>query len=250
MQPLEIRDFLDPVELRSEPLEGGGRRLIASGVAIRYGALSRNLGGFVERFSPGAATEVLEQRNINAFHEHPDPTPGRGYQGYSRLLGSTEAGTLELRDASDALRYSINLPDTSAGRDAAVLLERRDIRGASVGFLSDKPTDRWTKGSDGLALRTVTKIKVLDHLALTCSAAYPSSTSELSLRSFAEQHDLDLRAVMEAAEARELGDLIESLEQPAGDDDGTPRDEGGRFKKNDDEGKPPVFKRHITALYL
>jgi len=240
---LEIRDFTDPVELRSEPIEGGGRRLIASGVAIRYGALSKNLGGYVERFAPGSATEQLEHRNINAFHEHPDPTPGRGFQGFSRLLGSTDAGTLELRDAGDALRYSINLPDTSAGRDAAVLLERRDIRGASIGFLSDKKADRWTKGSDGLALRTVNRIAVLDHIALTCSPAYASSTSELALRSLAEQGGLELRAVMEAAEARELGDLVASLEHR--------EDDGEEHQRHDDGTPPPApFRRKIAALYL
>lgn len=245
---LETFSFTDPVELRSEPREGGKPRLIASGVAIRYGALSKNLGGYVERFAPGSATDQLEHRNINAFHEHPDPTPGRGYQGMSRLLGCTEAGTLTLSDTAAELRYAIDLPDTSAGRDAAVLLERRDIRGASVGFLSHKPSDKWTKGSDGLALRTVNKIAVLDHLALTCSAAYAASTSELSLRSFAEQSGLELRAVMEAAEARELGDLVASIEQRDDNDDGEqPRNDDGTFR----EPPPPApFRRHITALYL
>lgn len=212
MSDLEIRNFVEPVEFRSE-----GGQITAVGTAIRYGALSKNMGGWVERIMPGAATKALEERNVTAFHEHVDRT---------KLLGTTGAGTMRLFNDDTELRYEIDLPDTTAGRDAAVLLERRDLNGASYGFLSNKPTDKWTRGKDGLALRSVHEFRVFDHVALTCAPAYPSSTSEIALRSLADATGLEMRSLLDAAEHRELANLIDpaSREEPADDDptDDTP----------------------------
>jgi hypothetical protein len=200
MPDVEIRTFTDPVECRAE--DG---KVTATGTAIRYGALSKNMGGVVERIMPGAADNVLEGRNIVAYHEHNDRT---------KLLGSTGSGTLRLFNSPTELRYEIDLPDTTAGRDVAVLLERRDIAGASYGFLSNKAADKWSRHTDGLALRSVHEFKLFDHVALTCAPAYPSSSAELSmtLRSLADATGSDMAVLLDAAEHRELANLIDSAE--------------------------------------
>jgi uncharacterized protein len=210
MSDIEIRSLVEPIEFRSD--EG---RMVATGTAIRYGALSKNMGGFVERVMPGAAVKALENRNVAAFHEHVDRT---------KLLGTTEAGTLRLVDSPTELRYEIDLPDTTAGRDAAVLLERRDLRGASYGFRSNRATDQWTRAKDGLALRSIVEFNVFDHIALTVAPAFSSSTSELALRSLADATGLELRSILDAAEHRELANLIdpehrEEIQPPRPTDD-------------------------------
>jgi HK97 family phage prohead protease len=226
---LEVRSFVEPVEFRSE-----GGKITAHGTAIRYGALSRKFaGGIVERVMPGAPVKALEHRNINAYHEHPHP----GVGGYDKLLGTTDAGTMRLRNDDVELRYEIDLPDTTAGRDAAVLLERGDLRGASYGFLSKPGTDRWTRGKDGLALRSVHEMSVFDHIVLTCNPAYPSSTAELALRSLADASGLEMASLLDAAEHRALADLIDSVDDR--DDTGT----------DDDVVEIPI-RRRIASLYL
>ncbi len=195
---IEIRAFVEPVEFRSE-----GDRIVATGTAIRYGALSKNLGGWVERIMPGAATKALENRNVTVFHEHRDRT---------KLLGTTASGTLRLFNTSEELRYEVDLPDTTVGRDVAVLLERRDLQGASYGFQSNRDADKWTRGKDNLMLRSVHEMTVFDHVALTCAPAYESSSSALALRSLADATGLELPALMDAAEHRGLNELVDSIE--------------------------------------
>ena len=50
MTVYERRTFVEPVEFRGE-----GTHIVAEGVAIRYGALSKDMGGWQERVMPGAA---------------------------------------------------------------------------------------------------------------------------------------------------------------------------------------------------
>ena len=114
---IELRPFPDPVEVRS--VEG---RTVLTGVAIRYGARSRDLGGFRERIMPGAVTEAMQKGDVHAFEEHRS----------ERYLGRTGNGTLRLIDTPTELRYEVDLPDTSVGREVAQLAERRDYAGLVV----------------------------------------------------------------------------------------------------------------------
>src|SRR3954452_13784671 len=111
MSTFETRSLLEPPEFRSE-----GTKLTASGVAMRYGAKSKPIKGqFREVFSPGAFTKTLQEQDIQSHNEHLGP-----------YLARTGNGTLRLTDSRSELAYEIDLPDTSAGRDAAHLLERGD----------------------------------------------------------------------------------------------------------------------------
>ena len=61
------------------------------------------------------------------------------------LLGRTCSGTLRLSEDGTGLRYEIDLPDTTVGRDVAALLERGDL----TGFLVRVPHHRRRVGRDG-----------------------------------------------------------------------------------------------------
>jgi HK97 family phage prohead protease len=245
---LEQRDLAEPVEFRAV---GNGKRMVAAGVAVRYGAPSKPIkvagrGAFRERIMPGAARNALEERGgqLYACHEH----------DRRMLLGTRESGTLRVEDDATELRYEIDLPDTSYGRDLAVSLERGDIRGSSFGFLSLRSAEKWTVGDDGLALRSVGTFALLDHISTTCIPGYPgASTAELALRSLADQRGVEVRAVVDAAVGGTLADIV-----GAGTETVTLTD------PNQDEEKPPaggdiddgretltvVRRAPITALYL
>lgn len=202
----EFRSLVEPVEFRSA--EGG--RIVASGIAMRYGAKSKPLmhqsrGVFREEFAPAAFAKTIQESDVRSHNEHTGP-----------YLARSGNGSLRLADDRSMLAYEIDLPDTTAGRDAAVLLERDDIKGSSIGFRSLQKKDVWSVDEDGMALRTVTEARLF-RVDLTTSPAYDDSTAEMALRSLAETHALDLADVLAAADAGELRSLIEETPE---DDDG------------------------------
>lgn len=194
---IEHRSLVEPVEFRSD-----GGRIVASGVAMRYGARSKPIRGqFREVFQPGAFAKTLADKvDVRAHNEHGGP-----------YLGRTANSTLRLVDGRSELGYELDLPDTAAGRDAATLLERRDIQGSSIGFIAPATAVKWSVDTDGMAMRSVetARLFVVD---LTVAPAYDDSTASLALRSLADEKHMELRSVLEAAERGELPTLIASLE--------------------------------------
>jgi HK97 family phage prohead protease len=80
---------------------------------------------FTETIRAGAfAKSLASGADILALVDH-DP---------SRLLGRTSSGTLRLSEDSRGLAFSLDLPDTQAGRDVLALAERGDLGGMSFGF--------------------------------------------------------------------------------------------------------------------
>jgi HK97 family phage prohead protease len=203
----EFRSLVEPIEFRSD-----GGKITASGVAMRYGAKSKPIGGqFRELFRPGAFTKTIRESDVRSHNEHGGP-----------YLGRSGAGTLRLIDTRDSLAYEVDLPDTTAGRDAASLLERGDIKGSSIGFRAMPKGDTWAVDDDGMALRTVAEARLFV-VDLTVAPAYDASTASIALRSLAAEKDMEVRSVVEVAERGELASLIAS--QP-GDEDPGAEDEG------------------------
>lgn len=168
--------LMSPVEYRTAVVErpefrSTAGKLVATGVAMRYGATSKPIGGeFREVFLPAAFARSLKAGiDVHSHNEHGGP-----------YLGRTGAGTLRLFDSRSELAYEIDVPDTSAGRDTATLLERGDIRGSSIGFRAVPRGVDWAVGSDGMALRTVKEAKLF-HVDLTTNPAYDDSTAEIAV---------------------------------------------------------------------
>lgn len=185
---IERRTWEGTVEFRKE-----SDRLVARGFAYNFGTLSQNLGGFVETIEPGAGARSVQDHDIVALANH-DP---------NLLLGRTSAGTLRLALGKRGLEYEIDLPDTTAGRDWATLLERRDVIGSSFGFRTLE--DDWGVTPDGTPLRYLKDFVIRDVGPVT----FPAYTStESSLRSLAEARSLDLADLVAAAERDELRSLI------------------------------------------
>lgn len=192
---LEVRSLVEPPEFRS-----AGGKLVAAGVAMRYGARSKPISGqFREVFHPGAFTKTLQEQDVHSHNEHLGP-----------YLARTSNGSLRLTDSRSELSYEIDLPDTGAGRDAAALLERRDIKGSSIGFRAIPKEVSWTVDADGMALRSISAAK-LRRVDLTIEPYYPDSTAEMALRSLADDTGLELRSLLEAAD---LAKLILNPEDP------------------------------------
>lgn len=195
----ETRSLAEPPEIRSD-----AGRLVASGVAIRYGVRSKPiLGRFVEEIRAGAATKTMQERDVLALHEHER----------SMMLGRTSSGTLRLTDSATELRYEIDLPDTGAGRDVAALMERGDLKGSSFGFRANPKMTTWSVDK-GMAVRSVGEMSLLHHIATTVDPAYNETSAEVAYRSLADASQLDLRSIIEAAERGDLAKVIEADELP------------------------------------
>lgn len=217
---LECRSLVEPVEFRS----AGDNRIVAAGIAMRYGAKSKPINGqFREQFSPRSFAKTIKEQDVRAHNEHDGP-----------YLARTGAGSMRLIDDRSALAYEIDLPDTTAGRDAAALLERGDIKGSSIGFRAMPNGVKWGVDDDGMALRSVTEARLF-RVDLTTAPYYDDSTAEIALRSFAEQHGLELRSVEEALNGGSFATLL----APPGD---TQPDDA-----SDDGREPPTVVRERIA---
>jgi HK97 family phage prohead protease len=172
MDDLERRTFEEPLELRTE--EGKPSRLV--GYAAKFDVESKNLGGFREIIRKGAFDRTLK--------EGPEVVARVNHRS-EMLLGKKSSGTLRLSVDEVGLRYEVDLPDTSVGRDVAEYVRRGDIRESSFAFRTPKGGDKWTaRSSEGTPLREVSDVDLVDVAPVIDPAAYPST--QVALRTLEE----------------------------------------------------------------
>ena len=141
----------------------GQRRL--EGYAATYGS-EAHLGDIVETIEPGAFSAALTG-DILALMAH-DP---------SRVLGRTRSNTLRLSEDSRGLAFSLDLPDTQAGRDILALAERNDLGGMSFGFVVPQGGESWTGNRRSLRAIDLREISVV-----SAFPAYPDTSIALRSR--------------------------------------------------------------------
>lgn len=130
-----------------------------------------DLGGFVEVIRNGAFRKTLDSgSNIRALYHH---------QG-DALLGTTRGGSLELREDAHGLAFTLALPDTTHGRDLAVLVDRGDVAGCSFGFRVADGGDRWEQRGAQL-VRELLNVDLAE-ITLTSDPAYADTTVALRKR--------------------------------------------------------------------
>lgn len=157
----EIRTL--PVrELRIVPESTNPAKLV--GYASVFNVWSEDLGGFRERFLPGAFTNVLKDADVRALINH-NPT---------LILGRTKANTLSLRQDDTGLWMEVTLPDTQYARDLAESVKRGDIDQMSFAFSVLK--DDWAYANDGTVRRTVIELDSLDDVSPVTYPAYPQTS--------------------------------------------------------------------------
>jgi len=165
MDKPEIR-FLPACELRVDG-EGGTRKIV--GYAAVFNSFSEPLGGFREIIRPGAFSRAIANNaDVRALVDH-DP---------SRILGRTASRTLRLREDDRGLRYEVDLPDTSAGRDIAESIRRGDVSGSSFAFRALKDTWRTENGED---IRELHDVDLFDVSPVTYPA-YPATDAAMRSR--------------------------------------------------------------------
>lgn len=144
---------------------GPGR---VAGYASIYGVLSADLGGFREKVEPGAFDSSLASPgNIMAFYGH-EPRS---------VLGRVGAGTLRLASDNRGLAFEVDLPETSVGRDLAVLVGRGDVAGASFAFRVLPDGEAWDFST--LPARRTLRAVELSEISICSQPAYPQTSAAL-----------------------------------------------------------------------
>lgn len=133
----------------------------SSGYAAVFKSRSEDLGGFTETIEPGAFTRTLKAGNAKMFLNH----------NTDILLATQRAGTLRLSEDDKGLMHEGDLPDTTAGRDAAVLLDRRDIDSMSFGF--NVVRDSWPSETE----RVIHEVRLFEVSLVTGWPAYPATSA-------------------------------------------------------------------------
>jgi HK97 family phage prohead protease len=163
---LEIRE----INLENVTVDDDKRTI--SGRAVPYNSYSRELrtvsgDKFVEIILPGAASESVKTNDVLALKDHDT----------ALILGRTSASTLRLEEREDGIYYSIDMPDTSYGRDTLVSAKRGDLKAMSFGFIAVKQRNY---SKDGKKVRELSAID-LKEISIVANPAYESTS--LAVRS-------------------------------------------------------------------
>ncbi|MDZ4145696.1 MAG: HK97 family phage prohead protease [Burkholderiales bacterium] len=151
------------LEIRSQgTLTAKGKTL--SGYAAVFNS-EAVLGDFTEVIRQGAfAKSLATGSNIRALYHH---------QG-DALLGTTKGNTLQLREDAHGLAFTLALPDTTHGKDLAILVDRGDVSGCSFGFRVAPGGDRWEQRGKQM-VRELLTVELLE-VTLTADPAYQDTT--------------------------------------------------------------------------
>ena len=154
---------------------------------------------FTEVIKEGAFKRSLKSRNeIKLFMNHNTDV----------VLGSTRSGTLQLSEDSRGLLAQAQLPDTQAGRDLSVLMQRGDVSSMSFGFSVPPKGDKWS--SDG-ATRELHQVRLHEVSIVTGFPAYEATTASVrSLDILAQRTAVDVDALSDAILKLEAGETLEA----------------------------------------
>ena len=187
MSNRETRDFETTFEIREE---GDGMTFV--GYAAKFDQPSENLGGFVEYVERGAFSRSLKSRNdVMLLWNHDSGQP----------LASTRSGTMKLTEDEVGLRVEARLPQTTLGKDLAILLRDGIVGKMSFGFNVIK--DSWNSEGNERRLKSVRLFEV-------SAVVWPAYTS-----TSATVRGLDKVAQRASVDADELADVMLKIEEGA-----------------------------------
>lgn len=235
MAKLETRDFDAQIELRELP---DGTGMTFSGYAAVFNSASEPL-PFIERIAPGAFNRSLKARNdIKLLVNHDT----------GRVLASSRSGTLRLTEDNKGLRVEADLPDTTDGRDMAVLLKRGDLSAMSFGFSVPANGDTWSSDGSERTLKSIRlhEVSVVAYPAYKASEASVRSFDQVALRTEVDPDKL-ADAMLKLEEGKDLNEaeasLINTVVQRL-----TPQPETVDPEKQDDLGYLDVKKKKLEMI--
>ena len=124
--------------------------------------------------------EVVEQITADSLRDTDMTDVISAYNhDFSKIMGRTSAGTLELKQDSNGIFYRFEVPNTTAGNDLIESTKRGDIQGSSFVFSMD-----WEEGydikerADGKLIAKPKKINRMYEIGPVVMPAYPETTAQ------------------------------------------------------------------------
>ncbi|PEP84152.1 HK97 family phage prohead protease [Bacillus pseudomycoides] len=137
-----------------------------TGYAAVFNSKTTIGGWFDEVIEPGAfARSLSENGDIRALFNH----------NWDNVLGRTKSGTLRLEEDERGLKFEIELPNTSVGRDLAESMSRGDINQCSFGFWITE--ENWDYNVEP-ALRTIKEVELYE-ISVVSIPAYDDTEASL-----------------------------------------------------------------------
>ena len=168
-----------------------------SGYAAVFDSPSEPL-PFIERIAPGAfASTIRSRNNVYLLRNH----------DFAHPLARTRNKSMTLTEDGHGLRVDASLPDTTDGRDLAVLLRDGIVDSMSFGFSVPKNGDTWSE--DGMS-RTLRSVRLHEVSIVTMPAYRATSASVRSIDRLADVTGLDPDQIGSALDALEAGQSLSS----------------------------------------
>lgn len=137
-----------------------------TGYAAVFNSKTSIGGWFDEIIEPGAfARSLSENGDIRALFNH----------NWDNVLGRTKSGTLRLEEDERGLKFEIELPNTSVGRDLAESMARGDINQCSFGFWITE--ENWDYNVEP-ALRIIKEVELYE-ISVVSIPAYDDTEASL-----------------------------------------------------------------------
>lgn len=196
---LERKLTMSPVDLR---VDGESKRI--GGYAAVFDSMSRNLGGFKEI----VARSAFNQSRSRGW---PD-VMARFNHDSNMLLGTSGAGTLQLRIDETGLAYEVQPPDgMSLVRE---WVQRGDVRKSSFAFRT--VSDEWGATDGGYPVRTLAEVQLVD-VAPVVDPAYEATSAGLRYMDGTTHGQPEVSAGLESL-ARFVGADLEEVRSAAAED--------------------------------
>ena len=170
MERREIDVTLKDIAIKNDD----DKRMTVEGYALKWHTESHPIpigdgDSFVEEFRAGAFDATLHQDDQLVLYGH----------DINNVLGRTDNRTAQLEADETGLKLSVDLPDTTLGRDVYELVKRGDIAGMSVGFYAED--DEFYYKGDTLK-RIINRAKLVEVSLVPLPAYDSSSVSERALK--------------------------------------------------------------------
>jgi len=138
-----------------------------TGYAIVFDKPSVDI-GFIE-YIEARALKGVDLSNVLALFNH----------DYGNVLGRSSADTLSLTVDKTGLRFVLNIPDTTIGRDVYTNIKAGNLQGMSFGFSVADNGDT-VKRDDGQIVRTVHQIEQISEISVVAVPAYADTTVQVT----------------------------------------------------------------------
>lgn len=143
----ESRNLAAAMGAEVRAVADGGEEVL-EGTGLRYGSLSRDMGGWQEVFEDGAFAESIAQDDLRVIWQH-DP---------KCVFGRVRAGTARIWEEG-GIQYRATPPEAQWARDAMASIRRGDVDQNSFRFIARK--QRWER-RDGIDTRVILEATLIE----------------------------------------------------------------------------------------